>query len=46
VIPALTEVAETLGVNATLVALVFAGLITSLVLLAQSVIGWFEDRNP
>ena len=45
-IPALTEVAETLGVNATPAALVIAALITSLVLLAQSVIGWFEDRNP
>jgi len=46
VIRALTEVAETLGVNSTLAALVIAALITSLVLLAQSVVGWFEDRNP
>jgi hypothetical protein len=46
VIRSLTEVAETLSVNATLAALVIAALITGFVLLAQSVIGWFEDRNP
>jgi len=39
-------VAETLSVNATLAALVITALITGFVLLAQSVIGWFEDRNP
>jgi hypothetical protein len=46
VIQALTEVAEKLAMNAALLALMLAGLITGFVLLAQSVVGWFEDRNP
>jgi hypothetical protein len=49
VIPALNLLAAKLGVNAALVALValvFVGLLTGFVLLAQSVVGWFKDRNP
>ena len=45
-IPALNCLAARLGVNAALVALVFAGLLTGFVLLAQSVVAWFKDRNP
>ena len=45
-IPALTDLAAKLGVNAALVVLAFAGLLTGIVLLAQSVARWFEDQNP
>jgi hypothetical protein len=46
VIPTLTELAAKLGVNGAFLAPLFAALITGLVFLAQSVVGWFEDRNP
>jgi hypothetical protein len=46
VIPVLSCLAAKLGVNAALVALVFVGLLTGFVLLAQFVVGWFKDRNP
>jgi hypothetical protein len=38
--------AKKLAMNPALLALVLASLITGFVLLAQSVVGWFEDRNP
>jgi hypothetical protein len=46
VISALNDLAAKLGINAALAALVFVGLLTGFVLLAQSVAGWSEDRNP
>jgi hypothetical protein len=46
VILAVNYLAAKLGVNAALMALVFVGLLTGFVLLAQSVASWFKDRNP
>ena len=45
-IPTLTEIAAELGVTTVFVPLVFAGLFTGFVLLLQSRVRWFEDRNP
>jgi hypothetical protein len=46
VIPSLVEILERLGVARELVAAVFAALLTALVLLAPSVVRWFDKRNP
>jgi hypothetical protein len=46
VIPNLVEILERLGVDRELTAAVFAALLTALVLLAPSVMRWFDKRNP
>jgi hypothetical protein len=45
-IPGLVEILERLGVDRELTAAVFAALLTALVLLAPSVVRWFDKRNP
>ena len=45
-IPSLVEILERLGVDRELTAAVFAALLTALVLLAPSVVRWFDKRNP
>jgi len=45
VIPTLPEIADRFGLAALVVPLILAGVLTALVLLVPSVIGWFEDRN-
>ena len=42
---ALATLAERWGVSPALVSLTFAAVSTLFVLLAQSVVGWFENRN-
>src|SRR6266404_2370073 len=44
-IPSLTELAEELGFTAVLVPLVFAGVLTGLMCVAQSIAQWFDERN-
>jgi hypothetical protein len=46
VIPNLTEIAEVFGVSPLFVCPIVAASVTSLILFAQSVARWFEDRNP
>jgi hypothetical protein len=46
VIPDITAIAERFGVNPAFAPLVLAALLTSLVLFAQSIARWFEDRKP
>jgi len=45
VIPSLQEIARQLGMSPPLVALALAGVLTALVLLAQSIAHWFDDRD-
>jgi hypothetical protein len=46
VIPDLSAIAERFGVNPSFAPLVFAALLTALVLFFQSIARWFEDWNP
>jgi hypothetical protein len=46
VIPGLVEILERLGLARELISAVFAALLTALVLLAPSVVRWFDKRNP
>jgi hypothetical protein len=46
VIPGLVEILERLGVGRGFVAAVFAAFLTTIVLLAPSVVRWFDKRNP
>jgi hypothetical protein len=46
VIPGLVEILDRLGVHRELTAAVFAALLTAIVLLAPSVVRWFDKRNP
>ena len=45
-IPTLAELERTLGVNVAFVPLVFAVLLTGMVLILPSIFQWFEDRKP
>lgn len=45
-IPNLTEIAELYGVNPVFAPVVFAALLTAIVLSVQSIGRWFEDRDP
>jgi hypothetical protein len=45
VTPSLQEMARQLGFSQSLVALVLAGVLTGLVLMAQSIALWFDDRD-
>ena len=44
-IPLLTEIAETFGVDPSFIPLVFALLLTALVLFVQAVVRSFQDRK-
>jgi hypothetical protein len=46
VIPNLWELSHGFGLAPAFTALVLAGLVTGTVFFAQSIAGWFEDRNP
>jgi len=45
-IPDLAALREQLGLGVALIPLVFAVLVTGMVLAAQFLAQWFEDRNP
>lgn len=45
-ISGLAAIAERLGVSPAFAPLVLAGVLTALVLFFQSIVGWFDDRNP
>jgi len=45
VIPSLQEIARQFGVGPSFVALAAAGVLTALVLLAQSIARWFDDQD-
>ena len=45
-IPDVTAIAERFGANPTFAPLLLAASLTALVLFIQSVVRWFEDRNP
>jgi hypothetical protein len=45
VIPTLPEIARQSGVGPSFVVLAAAGVLTALVLLAQSIAHWFDDRD-
>ena len=42
----LTALGEELGVTAVLVPLALGGLLTTMVVLAQLLAEWFDERNP
>jgi len=45
VIPSLPEIARQFGIGPPFVAIAAAGVMTAVVLLAQSIARWFDDRD-